>query len=67
MADEDERPLLLREDALEVGGIPVEGAERVRGREHTVAVLLQALGHARPAGGVGPRAVDEHHGWLVRT
>ena len=62
VADGQDRPGDLLEEAGDVVSIVGDAAQRVRRRGHLDAGRLEALDDAVPAGGVGEGAVDEHDG-----
>jgi hypothetical protein len=62
VADGQDRPRDLVDEAGDIGRVVGDAAQRVRGRGHLDPGRLEALDDAVPAGGVGEGAVDEHHG-----
>ena len=64
VADEHDRAADLAQDALDVGRVGGDAAQRVGRADDLVALVLEALLDAVPAGGVGEGAVDEDDGRL---
>ena len=62
VADEDHRFALRVDDALGRGDVVGERERRVLDDADVVAVLLQVVVDALPAGAVDETAVDEDHG-----
>src|SRR6266545_3118192 len=60
LADPQVHGAAAERDLLQVGGVGGQAAQRVGGRDHRVAVVLQPRDDTVPAGGVGERAVHQH-------
>ena len=62
MSDKDDRAFRLRDDEPGRGDVVGKRYRRVLHDAHVVAVLLQELVDALPAGAVDKTAMDEHDG-----
>src|SRR5918993_1389144 len=62
VTDHDDGPLDGLQDAGDRLSVARDAAERVRRRDHRVALVLQAADHSVPTRGLGEGTVDENYG-----
>lgn len=62
MSDQHDRPVDRGECAFDRGGIVGGTAQRIVRDHHAVTVRAQGLGDTVPAGRIGERTVNQHHG-----